>query len=262
MPKNPVAMSLGRRSAICVGVAWAAVTFVPPPLGSASAQDHATASACSMIISPQSGPVGTLVTITGSTASCSGASAGGGVMFQDEHAGVFLGSVPTSGAFSFTYRIPASMPSGNPAAAAQEYDGGGPVGPGTADFALFMGAPIPPVSFLVTSTQPNWKDYVAIASTGSACAGCFGPGYDIFRSDGYLATFGGVSNAVGNAGRLSLKAPISAAAFTPGGGGYWMAGRRRRHLLLRRRQLLRLCRNSGDLVATTGVEVSAYRERP
>lgn len=177
---------------------------------------------CTMSVSPEAGPVGTVVSIDGSTSGCPQAS-GGGLFFADEYAGVFVGTVPGDGPFRFTFRVPGIMPSGTPAAAAQAYNGGGPVAPGPAHFGVFMGAPLPDQTFEVTSAPPGWDNYVAIAGPVGGCAGC-NVGYYLFRSDGYLDALAGV-NAPGNPASYRLAAPVVGATLTPDQAGYWTVGR-------------------------------------
>lgn len=218
------------RHRIGLGVLLGVIVSVTPLSGIGTARAASSASTyssgCYLAISPTAGPVGTQVTVYGSTASCS--TSGGSLMFQDEHAAVPIPPnpaehLPAYGSFSYTFTIPASMPSGTPAAAAQQFNGGGPVAPGMADFAVFMGSPGGSVDFDVTSAPPGWADYVAITPTGSHCNGCYGTGYDLFRANGYLATLGG-PNAPGNVGTIALAAPITGAAFTTDDAGYWMVG--------------------------------------
>jgi hypothetical protein len=218
--------SLCRRTnlAVMLGVLALPVALALPVLTQGTAA-FADSSGCYMNVSPTAGRVGTQVTISGSTATCS--ISGGSLIFQDQHAAVGIPSsdplLPTHGPFSYVFTIPVSMPSGTPAAAAQGYDGGGPVAPGPADFAVFMGSPGAIVTFDVTAAPVGWADYVSIAGTGSACNGCYGTGYNIFRSDGYLSTFA-APNAPGNVGTVDLSVPITGAAFTPDDAGYWMLG--------------------------------------
>jgi TM2 domain-containing membrane protein YozV len=219
-------VGLGVGLGVILSLASLVVIAMP---GTAVASTSTDSAGCYMAVSPTAGPVGTHATIYGSTVSCGNTGAfGGGLVFQDEHAAVPIPNartfVPAHGTFSYEFTIPSAMPSGTPAAAAQYYNGGGPVAPGPADFAVFMGAPLPIVTFDVTAAPSGWADYVAITGTSTHCAGCFGTGYDIFRSDGYLATFGGSPNAPGNAGRIALAAPVTGAAFTPDDAGYWLVG--------------------------------------
>ncbi|MGH9065369.1 MAG: hypothetical protein ACRD0L_15635 [Acidimicrobiales bacterium] len=211
------------------GVGWGA--------GAAAAQPSTTSgpatSGCQMALRPTSGPVGTLVSITGSTATCKDGGYGGAFGFDDEGAGVLIADLPAHGSFTYSFRIPTSMPAGDWFAAAQGYEGGSPVAPGPASFHTTMGAPLS-ATFTVSGAPPGWADFTSIIATGAQCSSCInagfgatpygGPGYELLRSDGYVRTFGSVPNAAGNAGDLHLAAPIVAAAFTPGGGGYWMLG--------------------------------------
>src|SRR5579875_2700185 len=107
-------------------------------------------SGCWMAVSPTAGGVGTVVSITGSTATCSDGGYGGEFGFIDEDAGASIADLPAHAGFSYTYRIPASMPAGDWWAAAQSYAGGGPVAPGPARFDATMGAPLS-ARFTVTS---------------------------------------------------------------------------------------------------------------
>ncbi|MGH9074653.1 MAG: hypothetical protein ACRDZQ_11135 [Acidimicrobiales bacterium] len=168
-----------------------------------------------------------------STATCKDGGYGGAFGFDDEGAGVLIADLPAHGSFTYSFRIPTSMPAGDWFAAAQGYEGGGPVAPGPASFHTTMGAPLS-ATFTVSGAPPGWADFTSIIATGAQCSSCInagfgatpygGPGYELLRSDGYVRTFGSVPNAAGNAGDLHLAAPIVAAAFTPGGGGYWMLG--------------------------------------
>ncbi|HEX5266532.1 MAG TPA: hypothetical protein VFW24_07150, partial [Acidimicrobiales bacterium] len=178
--------------------------------------------ACSLNLSPPSGPVGTLVTITGSTAGCR--SGGGELGFIDEGAGIGIGEMPQSGPFAFRFRVPDSMPTGNWFAAAQSYAGGGPVAPGPGDFAVTMGANLQ-ARFLVTWARPGWADFTSVISTPAGCPTCYrfsSGGFDLLRAGGFIRTFYGAPTSVGYAGDVGLAAPVVAAAFTPDGGGYWM----------------------------------------
>ena len=176
-----------------------------------------------MSISPSSGPVGTLVSIEGSTAGCASNAGGGALGFSDGYAGVGIPNattqLPEHGNFAYSFRIPAMMPSGNWYAAAYAYDGGGPVGPGPAAFRVTMGAPLS-ATFDVTAAPAGWDDYTSIMATSSGAAG-----YDIVRSGGFLDAFGSTAPPPGNAGSLPLNAPIVGAAFTPDGNGYWMTAK-------------------------------------
>ncbi|MDA8280750.1 MAG: hypothetical protein M0Z63_10085 [Actinomycetota bacterium] len=212
-----------------VAIVVAVASIGAPSLAAAATPPHATpvlaqsASGCTMSISPTSGPVGTLVSIEGSTAGCAGNAGGGALGFSDEHAGVPVPNVndllPQHGSFAYSFRIPAVMPSGNWYAAADQYEGGGPVGPGPAVFRVTMGAPLQ-ATFDVTAPAAGWDDYSAIMATRSGAVG-----YDLVRSDGYLDGFGSSLPPPGNAGGIALNAPIAGATFTPDGAGYWMTAK-------------------------------------
>lgn len=202
----------------------AALTALLFGAGPMPASAAAATTGCEMKLSPASGPVGTVVSITGTTAACDDGGYGGAFGFADEHAGAMIAELPAHGAFSFSYRIPASMPAGDWWAAAQGYAGGGPVAPGPATFLATMGAPLIS-TFTVTWSPPGWEDFTSIMSTPSHCPPCLGGGgYDAIRAGGFVDTFGGSPNAVGYAGDMHLAAPVVASAFTPDGGGYWMLG--------------------------------------
>ena len=104
-----------------------------PSLAAAAALPHRapvlaqSANGCYMSVSPTSGPVGTLVSIEGSTAGCASNAGGGALGFADEYAGVPVPNVndllPQHGSFAYSFRIPAVMPSGNWYAAAEQYPG-------------------------------------------------------------------------------------------------------------------------------------------
>jgi len=212
-----------------VAIVVAVASIGAPSLAAAATPPRATpllaqsASGCTMNVSPTSGPVGTLVSIEGSTAGCAGNAGGGALGFADEHAGVPVPNVndllPQHGSFAYSFRIPAVMPSGNWYAAADQYEGGGPVGPGPAVFRVTMGAPLQAI-FDVTAPAAGWDDYSAIMATRSGAVG-----YDLVRSDGYLDGFGSSLPPPGNAGGIALNAPIAGATFTPDGAGYWMAAK-------------------------------------
>jgi hypothetical protein len=168
--------------------------------------------------------VGTLVSITGSTATCQDGGGGGEFGFFDEYAAVAIADLPAAGPFSFNFRIPVTMASGQFDSAVLGDDGGGPVGPGPAGFLTNMGAPLD-AAFDVTSAPPGWANYTSIMATTTVCNDCTtsAPIYDIVGSDGFLDTFGPII-AVGDAGDLALKAPIVGSAVTADAGGYWLVG--------------------------------------
>ncbi|MDA8276085.1 MAG: hypothetical protein M0029_12010, partial [Actinomycetota bacterium] len=217
------------RSRVGLAAIVAAVAAIGAPSLAAAATPHPapvlaqSTSGCYMNVSPTSGPVGTLVSIEGSTAGCASNAGGGALGFSDEHAGVPVPNVndllPQHGSFAYSFRIPAVMPSGNWYAAADQYEGGGPVGPGPAAFRVTMGAPLQ-ATFDVTAPAAGWDDYSAIMATRSGAMG-----YDLVRSDGFLDGFGSSFPPAGNAGGIALNAPIAGAAFTPDGAGYWMAAK-------------------------------------
>ncbi len=193
--------------------------------GAAQAAPAPDTPGCYLSLNPPSGPVGTLVSITGSSATCNDGGEGGEFGFFDEYAAVFITELPAAGPFAFDYRIPVTMASGQFDSAVLGYEGGGPVGPGPAGFLTNMGAPLD-AAFDVTSAPPGWADYTSIMAATKVCNGCTSsvvPVYDIVRSDGYLDTLG-PTIAVGNAGGLALKAPIVGSAITSDAGGYWMVG--------------------------------------
>jgi hypothetical protein len=179
---------------------------------------------CSLALTPSSGPVGTLVSITGSTATCQDGGEGGEFGFFDEYAAVAITNLPAAGPFSFTFRIPVTMASGQFDSAVLGYEGGGPVGPGPAGFLTNMGAPLD-AAFDVTSAPPGWADYTSILATTTVCNGCTtsSPVYDLVRSDGFLDTFG-PAIPVGNAGNQALGGAIVGSASTADAGGYWLVG--------------------------------------
>ena len=208
-----------------VAIAVAVAAIGAPSLAAAATPHPApvlaqSASGCYMNVSPTSGPVGTLVSIDGSTAGCASNAGGGALGFSDEDAGVPVPNIddllPQHGAFAYSFRIPAVMPSGDWYAAAEQYNGGGPVGPGPAAFRVTMGAPLQ-ATFDVTVPAAGWDDYSAIMATRSGAVG-----YDLVRSDGYLDAFGSSFQPAGNAGNIALNAPVVGAAFTPDGAGYWL----------------------------------------
>ena len=211
-----------------VAIAVAVAAIGAPSLAAAATPHPApvlaqSANGCYMSVSPTSGPVGTLVSIEGSTAGCASNAGGGALGFSDEDAGVPVPNIndllPQHGAFAYSFRIPAVMPSGDWYAAAEQYNGGGPVGPGPAAFRVTMGAPLH-ATFDVTAPATGWADYSAIMATRSGAVG-----YDLVRSDGYLDGFGSTFQPPGNAGGIALNAPIVGAAFTSAGAGYWMTGK-------------------------------------
>jgi hypothetical protein len=191
---------------------------------SAQAPLAQSTSGCYFTLNPSSGPVGTLVSIAGSTATCQDGGEGGEFGFFDEYAAVAITDLPAAGPFSFNFRIPVTMASGEFDSAVLGYDGGGPVGPGPAGFLTNMGAPLD-AAFDVTSAPPGWANYTSIMATTTVCNGCTtgSPVYDLVRSDGFLDTFG-PAIAVGNAGGLALKAPILGSASTADADGYWLVG--------------------------------------
>ncbi len=213
---------------MAVGVLVLAIIGTPgaaeADANSAKAPLRQSASSCYLSLNPSSGPVGTLVSITGSTATCQDGGEGGEFGFFDEYAAVAITDLPAAGPFSFNFRIPATMASGQFDSAVLGYDGGGPVGPGPAGFLTNMGAPLDAV-FDVTSAPPGWADYTSIMATTTVCNGCttFVPEYDIVRSDGFLDTFG-PTVAVGDAGDLALEAPIVGSAVTADANAYWLVG--------------------------------------
>lgn len=207
-------------AALAVTLASSVLAVRPPPSAAASGPG------CWVAVSPSAGPVGTLVSITGSTATCADGGYGGDFGFVDENAGVSIASLPGHGGFSYTYRIPVAMPAGDWWAAAQSYVGGGPVAPGPASFVATMGAALS-ARFTVTSAPPGWADFTSIMSTPPGCPSCYqfsAAGYDLVRAGGFVDTFIGAPNSVGYAGDMRLAAPVVASAFTTDGGGYWMLG--------------------------------------
>lgn len=177
---------------------------------------------CYAFTYPPRGPVGTLVTVSGTTQGCDDAGEGGAFGFVAEQAGTLIGTLPAQGPFSYRFRIPSSMAAGDWWAAAQSYDGGGPVSPGTTWFMATMGAPIR-ASFIVTAAPAGWADYASILAA-TPCPSCATTdGYDLVRSDGFVETFN-APNSVGDAGDVRLNAPIVSSASTPDGDGYWMLG--------------------------------------
>lgn len=199
-----------------------ALTGSPQPARGAGALPEG----CWVTISPTSGPVGTLVSVTGSDTTCNNQGYGGAFGFADEDAGVVVGYLPAKdgGPFSFRFRVPAAMPRGNWWAAAQTYAGGGPVAPGPTTFVAPMVAPFS-ATFDVTSAPSGYADYVAVISAPPDCGGCLGAdAYDLFRAGGFVDTSYSAPDAPGSAGDVHQAAPIIAAAFSPDGAGYWMAG--------------------------------------
>jgi hypothetical protein len=220
-------LAIARRGRLATIVVVVLISFGVPVAAGADANSAHVLTAqppasCYLSLAPSSGPVGTLVSITGSTASCR--VGGGDFGFFDEDAAIAIAGLPGSGLFSFDFRIPATMPSGQFDSAVLDNDGGGPVGPGSAGFLTNMGAPLDEM-FDVTSAPPGWDDYSSISATNTLCNGCTTgtPVYNIVRSDGFLETFGPVTPP-GNAGSLQLKAPVVGSAITANADGYWMVG--------------------------------------
>jgi hypothetical protein len=225
-----------RRLLAVIGVTTFIVVGAPAVASAArnpaSVRVAQSAGGCYLSLNPSSGPVGTVVSIIGSTATCRDGGQGGEFGFFDEYAAIEITALPAAGSFAFDFRIPATMPSGQFDSAVFGHLGGGPVGPGPAGFLTNMGAPLN-ATFDVTAAPPGWADYSTIMATTTRYGSRTNiPLYDIVRSDGYIDTFGPVWPA-GNAGGLALEAPIVGSAITsrPSGSlfvvnniGYWMVG--------------------------------------
>ena len=225
-PRSAASSGDGRRSGAssaavlgACGAAFALLLLGAQPVvslaGAAPSAAGHSPSGCWMSLSPTSGPAGTVVSITGSTATC-GAGAGGGMLsYSAEQALALVHGLPTAGPFHYYYRLPTSMPSGSVAAAAMQGEGGGPVSPGPTSFVAVQGAEFRG-TFTVTANPVPWADYVSISATaGGPSSQAY---YLLTRSGGWVDF---PPPGAGTVGGLRLPAPVVGSALAPSATGYW-----------------------------------------
>lgn len=216
---------LGRFGASALIASVTAVaTSLPQP---ASAQSPSG----TLSLSSRSGPIGTVVDLTGRVnPGCASSGTVGFELVPYGHASTggvdtITAAVASDGSFSLHYRIPAVL-GGSATRGMYAYR----TTPGSYQFQYFGAAgcsPSPAVSFGVTGpAAPATASFAAMVPTP------LGTGYWLAQAGGGVYSFGGARfygstyslGLTGLGGARPLAAPIVSMARTPDGKGYWLVG--------------------------------------
>ncbi len=210
--------SIYARVAICamgLGTVLLGVSFPAPPAG-------ATASPpASLAISATSGPVGSVIRVTGTYSSasfCEGVEFRAAGANQNGHVELFPAQA-ANGSFTARLVVPSYLGASGSGA------GIVPVRPGSYQVALVPGvhcastSPPPPLTFQVTSAAVASSRFMAIAPTPD------GKGYWLAQAGGGVYSFGsaGFFGSLPGLG-VTPTAPIVGMAATADGRGYWLVG--------------------------------------